>query len=528
MDKSKSYEFTFLYLVNKCILLFKYIDIKYQKDILQDIKIFINNLEGIFSKAGFDNNKEKKNKIFEILIKYFEKLIDIKIYNLMNIFNKDIIINDIEQKALEICNKEEQKKDKDICSQMQKIDNQKENQSIEKQNINSQKESQSIEKQKNENQKESQSMEKQMIDSQKDHKLIEKQRTDSYNIANDLLTLEKKINTKIKTIFSEIENNIKTSLKEYFIHTDAVEYDLDKKFNDKIKDLKDSEIRINNELENKIRKLSDIFNQNIEQIFNNLNQQIFDEKINIEKFNIVYEKEDHELKLYYYDSVISSSKINIKGLIGPKGPQGPIGNPGGTPIIRQMKIDDQNKIKFIIQEGNNIYEVISDKSLPNGPVGQPGPKGDVGSSTLYLKWDQDNVMKIDNEHDKSLIFLKSVCIGEKSHCLKDNSLSLGGGICYQNNSVAIGQNSKTLDSDSIAIYGSSIGKRSFSYRADNVDEDVIEFGKKDKAIYNINEFNIKAKRINLDCDILNNNKIKELEEKIICIEKKITDILKKI
>ena len=31
MDNSKSYEFTFLYLVNKCILLFKYIDIKYQK-----------------------------------------------------------------------------------------------------------------------------------------------------------------------------------------------------------------------------------------------------------------------------------------------------------------------------------------------------------------------------------------------------------------------------------------------------------------------------------------------------------------
>ena len=487
MDNSKSYEFTFLYLVNKCILLFKYIDIKYQKDILDDIKIFINNLEGIFSKAGFDNNKEKKNKIFEILIKYFEKLIDIKIYNLIKNINKDIIINDIEQTALAIC--EGQKIDKTDGQKTEKTDVQK----TEKTDV-----------QKTDNDK---------------------------TVSNELLILEKKINTKIKTIFNEIENNIKISLKEYFIHTDTVEYDLDKKFNDKIKDLKDNETRINIELENKIRKLSDIFNQNIEHIFNNLNQQIFDEKINIENFNIVYEKEDHELKLYYNDNQISSSKINIKGLIGPKGPQGPIGISGGTPIIRQMKINEDNKIKFIIQEGNNIYEIISDNSIPSGPLGlegPSGPKGDAGSSSLYLKWDQDNVMKIDKEHDKSLIFLKSLCIGEKSHCLKDNSLSLGGGICYQNNSIAIGHNSKTLDSDSIAIYGSSIGKRSFSYRADNVDEDVIEFGKKDKGVYNINEFNIKAKKINLDCDILNNNKIKELEEKIIFIEKKLVDILKKI
>ena len=42
MDNYKSYEFTFLYLINKCILLFKYIDTIYQKEILNDIKKFIN------------------------------------------------------------------------------------------------------------------------------------------------------------------------------------------------------------------------------------------------------------------------------------------------------------------------------------------------------------------------------------------------------------------------------------------------------------------------------------------------------
>jgi hypothetical protein len=61
MDNYKSYDFTFLYLINKCILLFKYIDTYYQKEILYDIKIFINKLEQIFSNGDFkDNNKKKK------------------------------------------------------------------------------------------------------------------------------------------------------------------------------------------------------------------------------------------------------------------------------------------------------------------------------------------------------------------------------------------------------------------------------------------------------------------------------------
>jgi hypothetical protein len=66
MDNYKSYEFTFLYLINKCILLFKYIDNIYQKEILYDIKIFINKLQELFSKADFKNNEDKKNKILEM------------------------------------------------------------------------------------------------------------------------------------------------------------------------------------------------------------------------------------------------------------------------------------------------------------------------------------------------------------------------------------------------------------------------------------------------------------------------------
>ena len=414
---------------------------------------------------------------------------------------------------------------------------------------------------------------------------------------NDFIILEKKINSKIKNIFNEIENNIKTSLKDYFEHTKYVEYDLDKKFNLKIennnllienrvkeilshnliKDPIDENIiyenlnnlikdqindiykylennlnlkikeNISNELEYKIKLLGNIFNDNIEKIFNNLNKRIhdneqdlismFENKINNynfnkNNFNIIFDKDNNEIKLSYCNDIITSAKINIKGLIGPKGPQG---NKGDTPIIRKIQVIDGDRLKFILQDTNSLYEVISDNSIPSGPPGIQGPKGESGKSMLDLKWNQDSVMRIDDENKDSLIFLKSLCVGDKSHCLKDNSIAIGGGRCYQNNSISIGSNSKTLDNESIALFGTCIGKRSFSYRSDNVDENTIEFGKKEKQHYNISSYNINSKEINLDCDILRiktnkyeNNKLKELEDKIIILEKKIVDIYKKI
>ena len=580
-NNNKSYEFTFLYLINKCLLLFKYIDDKYQKELLFDIKTFISKVQEIFSKVDFKTNNDKKNKILEVLIDYFEKVIDNKIYTLINYKNKDSIISEVEKNAFILCENYDKKKqiNKKVLS---------------------------------------------------NNNLTELNSTTNNN--DDLIILEKKINVKIKSIFNEIESNIKNSLKNYFEHTQFVEYDLDKKFNSKIEnnniiienkvkeilndvlknninDIKiydnlnkliktqindvysyitdidsklldlernieskcdfkmniefDSKIddkidRVNNnikknighEIENKIRLLGNIFNEHIEKIFNNLNKKItdneqdlikiFDEKINNSNFNknnfnIIFDKEMNEIKLLYCNELVSSTRINIKGLIGPKGPQGNKGDKGESPIIRKIQFNEQNKMKIIVQEGNNIYEVISDDVLPPGPQGLQGPKGEPGKAILDLKWNQDNVMRIDDENNNSLIFMKSLCVGDKSHCLKDNSLAIGGALCYQSNSIGVGTNSKTLDSESIALYGTCIGKRSFAYRADNVDENTIEFGKKDRSTYNINSYNVLAREINFDCDVFRiktnkyeNNRMKELEDRVIFLEKKMVDVLKKI
>ena len=650
MDNQKSYEFTFLYLINKCILLFKYINNTNQQEILQGIKIFINKLYEIFSKADFSDNNEKKNKILEILIKFFEKIIDEKIYLLLDANLRDNIIDEVNKKSLSICekNKNNNININNIEYEFKQFD--KSNLNLKKygDELNSNQSSIPIENKKDKNNE----IDRPSIDnelrkstsrqdinrfSEYSHRNIEATDSNNYlkenniinkNISNkDLLDLEKKFNNKIKLIFIEIENNIKLSLTEHFNNLQYIEKDLDKKINiklennnnlieNKIKDIirelfnndkiyeyinnnikyqfndiynqleniiknkdytlnekqnnlyfdeKILEVEKNNdykidqsnydikkkltiEIENKIKILGNIFNENIQQIFNNINERIldnekdlkktFDEKIGKAEFNknnftLNYDKDTNEIKLLYNNDIVANSKINIKGLIGPKGPVGNTGAKGDTPIFRKVGFSDDKKLKFVVQDSSNIYEIISEQSVPLGPQGNPGERGPPGNSYMNLKWDQDDVMKIDSDHKDSLIFLKSLCIGDKSHCLKDNSMSIGGGICYNNNSIAIGNNSKTLDSESIALFGSTIGKKSFSYRADNVDENTVQFGKKEKNNYLINSFNINSKEINFDCDTLNikynkyeNKIIKELEDRIILLEKKITDILR--
>ena len=613
MDEKKTPQFQFLLLINKCILLFEYVDIHYQQEILNNIKIFIKNLEELFSKKKFDNKIEKKNKILDVLITYFEKLIYEEIVQIINSDNKDSLYRDIENRALLICTKKEKiiDKQKNIEEEYKK--------KFELNNIDY--------KEKNK--------EEEHLTELSKNKLVS---YDNYSekgsggkiIKSDLIELEKRINNKIKNVFSDIENNIKSSLKDYISYTESVEYDLDKKFNIKIENIiknnniqlenkikeiiknekhdsndnlyeninnvikfhindvykylnenlinnnkkeyeKDNNIdtnifykkileiekntnlkieSVNDDVENKIKLLGNIINNNIKSIFNNLNNTIIqneedilkliEEKINVQTFNknnfdLEFDKEQNEIRFFYCNELITSTKLNIKGLIGPKGPPGSLGEKGDTPIFRKISFDENNKLKFIIQDSTNIYEIISEEPIPHGPQGIPGERGEPGRSIMDLRWEQDNVMRIDEENKDSLIFLKSLCIGEKSHCLKNNSIAIGGGVCYQNNSMAIGQNSKTLDSESIALYGSSIGKKSFVYRADNVDENTFQIGKKEKSGYNINSVNINSKEINLECDTFNlktnkyeNNKFKELEERIISIEKKLIDIFRKI
>ena len=104
-------------------------------------------------------------------------------------------------------------------------------------------------------------------------------------------------------------------------------------------------------------------------------------------------------------------------------------------------------------------------------------------------------------------------------------MSIGGGICYKDNSISIGNQSKTFDSNSMAFYGSTLGKNAISYFSENVEENCIGIGNKINEKYNIEKFHIKSKEIFFDCEelvlndqFLKNKYLKVLEERVNKLE----------
>ena len=614
-------EYNFLFLMNKCVLLFNYIDIYYQKEVLTDIKYFIKRLCDIYETKKFNSVHDKKYSVLNVLNKYLTKIIDEKIIFLVD-NQDDNFITTINNSVLKTCNEIYKKKEIEEKYNINKTSNDNLNDKL------SYKISEKLSNTENIIKEGIKEEIKQNFTVKNDETLLIPENQKKY-----LNEFEKKIDNKIKNIFIDIENNIKLSLKDYIEYTIHIKNDVDRKNDLQIKSLntlvdnklskvlenlfEDEDLNkriinnvkiemndlykyiddifinvdekmnnfekvldennkkinttisntieiINNNINNNTHKNIDDINSNIEGInsrvnnlsnsfnvqlenvlknicnlfveknndlYNNLHNRINSEKNN---YQIVFDKNDNIVKLMYNEEEVSSTKINIKGLMGPKGQQGNQGDKGDTPIIKDISLTDDKKIKFIIYDGNNIYEVVSNNTIPLGPQGIQGERGPAGKTFIDLNWKQESVMRLDEDNNNNLVILKSLSIGERSHCLKENSIAIGGSQCYKENSFSLGYNSKTLDNNSIALYGSTIGNNAFAYRADNVDENSIVFGKNEKGMYNIDKINLNSREINLDCDVLNIkaknmyiSKIKELEEKIINMDKKINDLIKK-
>jgi len=592
MDKLKSDDLNFLFLINKCTFLLEYVDIYYQKEILNDINRFIKNLNDNFSKQYFENENIKKDKKFEILNKYFENLINEQILYLIDIYHKDEKNNIIiicEKKANKIILEKKKNIEAELDNNLQK----KVNHSVKEIKNNFYK---NIDFDKNMNFTNLDNILQEKIELfflhfenklKKDIDFILKENV--YSNVNKLIEsnnniLHEKIEDFLKmffkeeNIFNKISKKIKNDLNDVYKHLEEnkkILHEFEKikkliddneknlnnlenniyrkvnvnfeekikllavifndtmnniahKLNNKIDNIDQNNNTNNNHYQDNINNINDIINKNIlEKIENNI-QSNLNNTFSKNNFQIKFNKENNDIELYYFNELITSTKINIKGLIGPRGPPGVQGEKGDLTIIRNINIEKDEKLKFTLQNGNTIYEVLSNQPIPKaekGPPGSKGDKGDPGEVHINLKWEQENVMKINRENQDSLIFLKSLCVGENSHCLKNNSLSIGGSICYKDNSMAIGNNSKTFNSNSIAYFGSTLGKNSISYFAENIEENCIGFGNKNNEKYNIEKINLRAKEISFDCDelivndnILKNKYLKILEERVTYLE----------
>lgn len=561
MQVSENNELNFVFKINKITHLLNHVDIYYQKEILKDIKRY--NIKVNNNLNNIQNQEDKKKVLYYYLNKYLDNIINDQLNYLIETYhqnNKDKIFIDAEKNASKSINLDNKNKlNKNINNSVNNIKEKfYENISISTNNDTN-------------------------------NVLIEKINNFFCKIKIELLenvetVIEKKIEKNFINNNSETSKYIQKKIKDFlkiFLKDDEIYNDLTEQMNNEInkiydllkqfqKEQLDLEVliekyitnnekkfnnieksiynKINTDFENKIKTLVDIFNNTIHnsinnssinenQIIRNIENKIIDNN-NFSKnnFEIKFCKENNEIQLYYYNDLITSTKINLKGLIGPKGPQGIKGDSGDITIIRNIEINEDETIKFIMQNGTSIYEINTENKLPKGPRGEKGnsgDKGDPGDVNINLKWDQDNVMKINKENFNNLILLKSLSIGDNSHCLTNNALSIGDAICYKNNSISLGKNSSTSNENSIAFFGNTLGKNSLAYYANDVDENCVRFGSKENNKYNIENINLKAREIILDCDelILNdnnfkNNKILELEEKINNLYKEINYLKK--
>lgn len=563
---SNSNELDFIYYFNKCLILIENVDVYYQKQILDDIKKTTNDLNNLFSKNYFDSEEKRKNKLLETINKYLDDTINNQIIYLINVYRKESqnnILNNCEKKLRNILENERKKLDSKV--------NKKISESVE--NVKD-----GFYKNIDLNQHNTKNIEYLIQEKIEDFfiKFESQIKKDIDFIINDQIYND--INLKIENNNSKVQEKVENFLKIFFKDenfykkiTNKVKGDLNEIYsyieenneiiNDykKIKKLIDHNEnnlkhiennifkKVNTTLENKIVLLSNIFSEKISNIMVNFdnkfknndylsNNNLFKDiekklnNLNFSKnnFKIEFDKENNEIKLYYFDELITQTKINIKGMIGPKGPQGIKGEKGDISIIRKIEINKDNTYKFTVQSGTNIYDIDSICKIPNGPAGPKGEKGEPGDVNINLNWNQENVIKINRENTNNLNFLKSISIGDNSHCMEKNSLSIGSGICYKENSITLGNNSKTLNENSIAFLGSTIGKNSFSFLSENVQENSFSVGESLNENYNLENIYLNSKKIFLDCDelILNENKLKdkqilELEERINKLESQI-------
>ncbi len=287
----------------------------------------------------------------------------------------------------------------------------------------------------------------------------------------------------------------------------------------------DMKTLIQKEFEDKLAKLSNLFQTNLTDILRQIEKQ--PQSSDFGTFNLEYNRDDHQIQLLHNSDVISSVKLNIKGMMGPKGP---IGQTGKTPKIKNIRFSHDAKVIFIIEgdDENQTYEVESEERIPSGPQGPQGPKGEPGTVYTEMKLNDRNVLKVDNENLNNLIVMKSLCIGDNSHCLSEKSLAIGGGITLKQESLALGRNSQTNDMNSIALYGTTSGKNAFSYRAQNVEENQVRFGNRRE---DIEKFEIHSQRIVLDSpeiELKGKIIIQGLEQRIKDLENKVKDLQRRL
>ncbi len=617
----------FIYLLNKCSMLYIHLDKDIKKDVLYNIKDFILTLQ-----ETFDNNndlknlniEDKKEKILSTLIPYLDKLTTHFMIKHISIDEnkKEFLIKEIDISSLSYArklinethnnqinhnnNSDNNNSDNNNFDNNNFDNNNADNNNSDNNNDNTNNNDNNILEVKKCEIKESKGKESMDIKKYYFQEQINKVTDKITNHIDDkMISLHEELNTFFKKKFDllneENKELFKNSNKDFHQHiqnqfenhknesssyltyvSQKIYQEIEKKLfeleknnkelttsyidsnynkiRDEIRDkiMYDLENQIKNEIYSKIDKLTHILNKNLESSLKNathLNNEEIKEFMNkkIEEYEYLikntpyilhYDKVSNMISLTNNEEVLSSISLPlIQGPKGDRGPQGERGERGSIPLFKNIDVTKDGYISVIVQDENRSYELKSANKI-NIPVQtipvqtmplqhQPmvGKEKEIINVTKVihdLHFDKSHVMRLDSNNDHNLIILKSLSIGENSHCIRPNSLSIGGATTFQEHSLAIGQKSQTLSKNSIALFGSTSGENAFAYNAQNVPSNQFIIGSNNDNIYNIQKINLNAEYIHLNSKNISisayDEKIKALENKISYLEKHIVHV----
>ena len=514
----------FLYYINVCLFLFPKLTISLQKDIINDINVFTQDLVTIFKdKNKLSTRAQKKQFILDTVTDLFKCILIDKILievesnkeisELFNLKNKEYI-KKYNFEGDPFNNKIE---DNEIIEETVGDDNSISNNSITN----------------NYNLNDYQKIDTPLAPIDNEINKI------NNNLINEILNIKNKFDDNNK-LYNEMQNKVQ-----------SIKNNIHGEFKQKILDDITELMRI--QLENKMKLISKVIEDNILKIVKLYDNRTFEIEKQVKNIieerlvdiinNFNYKIEcnaNNELTLTNSQTgVITTCKLGIKNIIGPKGPPG---EKGDTPLLKEMKITPDNKLSITVDDGIKKYDVISNNTIPAGPSGLKGDKGDRGEkgdiglpgrSIIDLKWDQENVMNIDYENNKNLIINRSLSVGHGSHCLHNNSLAIGNAYCFKQYSMALGKNSKVMGTNSIGLFGSCTSDNSMAIFSNNTEENSVLIG--NNKDLNLQKVSINAKLIDLNChelrmkcNILDNKVIENMSHDIEILKNKVLTLEKKI
>ncbi len=567
----------FIYLLNKCSMLYIHLDKDTKKDVLNNIKEFILKLHETFNHNNDLKNlelNEKKEKILSTLIPYLDKLtthfmiehicIDenkkeflIKEIDISSLsYARKLVKNDTHE-ADDILQKDEIKKDEIKKDEIKKSNFQEQINKVTYKITNH------IDDKIVSLHEELNNFFKTKFDllNEENRKILE---NSNENLTKNIHNLEDQINQKVENKF-ETHKNESSSYLTYVsqkIYQEIEKYSssyLDSNYNkirDQIRDkiMYELETQIKNEIHNKLDKLTHILNKNLENSLKNATQltsseihEFMEQKIKEYEYLIQntpyvlhFDKVSNTVKLMNGENTLSS--ITLPLIQGPKGERGIQGERGSTPIFKNIDVTKDGYISVIVQDEHKSYElksankinipVVHVPQVPQQALVQGKEKDSVKEVVNVshvtkvvhdLNFDKSHVMRLDSNNEHTLIILKSLSIGENSHCIRPNSLAIGGATTFQEHSLAIGSKSQTLSKNSIALFGSTSGENSFAYHAQNVPSNQFIVGQNNDNTYNVQKISLNAEHIQLNSKNISINsydeKLRALESKIAFLEK---------